>query len=120
MATLTVEGKQYDMNELSDSAKAMANSVAFCDSKINQLEAELAMVKMARNGFVSQLVNELPQQKDEQPKKTTRKRTTATKASPAKKSTTTRKTATNSTEPKKAPTRKRAPAKPKATEAVSE
>lgn len=120
MATLTVEGKQYDMNELSDNAKNMANSVAFCDSKISQLEAELTMVKMARNGFVSQLVNELPQPEAEQPKKTTRKRTTtATKASPAKKSTTTRKT-TSSTETKKAPTRKRAPAKAKATESVSE
>ncbi|CUB02787.1 DUF6447 family protein [Marinomonas fungiae] len=106
MATLTVEGKQFDMDDLSEQARLMANSVAFCDSKINQLEAELAMVKMARSGYIQQLVAELPV--SEAPKKTT----TSNRSSTAKSTTAASKAAVSVDAPVKT-TRKRAPAKPK-------
>lgn len=119
MATLTVEGKQFDMDVLSDKAKGLANSVVFCDNKISQLEAELAMVKMARNGYVAQLVAELPVSEPAK-KTTTRKRTsnaksTTTKRTTAAKSTTAKRTTTASTDTKTPAktTRKRAPAKSK-------
>lgn len=60
MATLTVEGKQFDMNDLSDEAKSHAHSVNFCDNKINQLETEIRALKMARNGYIQQLLSALP------------------------------------------------------------
>ena len=116
MATLFVEGKQFDMDDLTEQARTLANSVAFCDKKINQLEAELAMVKMARSGYAQQLVAALPA--SETPKKTTtRKRTSTAKSTTAKKTTTASKAATSAETPAKT-TRKRAPAKPKTTSAA--
>lgn len=111
MATLIVEGKQFDMEDLTEQARTLASSVAFCDKKINQLEAELAMVKMARSGYAQQLVAELPA--SEAPKKTTtRKRTGTAKSTAAKKTAAASKATTSSETPAKT-TRKRAPAKPK-------
>lgn len=84
MATLTVEGKQYDVDTLSDEAKALMNSVTFTDNKIAQLESELAMARTARNSYVQQLVLALP--KDEEPAKkvATRKRSTKAESTPKK------------------------------------
>lgn len=83
MATLTVDGKQYDVDALSDEAKALMQSVSFTDNKIAQLESELAMVRTARNAYFQQLVAALPKTEPEK-KATTRKRSTATKAAPKK------------------------------------
>ena len=84
MATLTVEGKQYDVETLSDEAKALMNSITFTDNKIAQLESELAMSRTARNSYVQQLVSVLPQDEPAAKKPATRKRTTTAKAAPKK------------------------------------
>ncbi|WP_067216955.1 DUF6447 family protein [Marinomonas gallaica] len=118
MATLTVEGKQFDINELSEEAKSCANSVSFCDNRISQLEAELTVVKMARHGFVQRLVAALPNVEDKTltTKAVTKKRTTrkaenseksATGSSTGKKTTTTRKRATTTAAKKNVATTKK-------------
>lgn len=84
MATLTVEGKQYDVETLSDEAKALMNSITFTDNKIAQLESELAMARTARNSYVQQLVAALPKEDQPVKKNTTRKRAASTKATPKK------------------------------------
>ena len=120
MAILTVEGKQFDMDDLSEEAKSSAQSVAFCDNKINQLEAELAVVKMARNGFVQRLVDALPSvEKKLAAKKTSTRKTTATTKRTATKTadksnpSTTRKRASAATKKSTttSPTRKKSAAK---------
>lgn len=82
MATLTVEGKQFDLDTLADNAKANASAVAFADNKIKQLEQDLALAKAARSYYVAELIKSLPtdDQDDKTAKKPTRKRAPAKKA----------------------------------------
>lgn len=97
MATLTVEGKQFDLETLSDEVKAIANAVSFTDAKIKQVEQELMMARAARAHYVGELLKSLPNQVEEKKtaakKATTRKRTT-TKSAPAKNATSTAKAST--------------------------
>lgn len=89
MATLTVEGKQYDIEALSDEAKALTSSISMVDGKIAQLQAEVAIMQTARNAYVQQLMSSLNSSVEPVKKVATRKRTASTKPAP-KKSTTTR------------------------------
>ena len=118
MAILTIEGKQFDMDDLSEEARSSAQSVAFCDNKINQLEADLAVVKMARNGFVQRLVDALPSvEKNLAAKKTSARKTTAkrtaTKTADKSNPSTTRKRASTATKKSTtaSPTRKKSAVK---------
>lgn len=96
MATLTVEGKQYDLDSLSVEAKANASAITFTDSKIKQLEQELMMARAARAFYVSELIKSLPSEEKTPAKKTaTRKRSTTAKSTAAK-STAATKTSTRS------------------------
>ena len=88
MATLTVEGKEYDIETLSDQAKALTNSITVVDNKVAQLQSELAIMQTARNAYVQQLVASLEGAQAPASKPAAKKRT-ATKAAP-KKTTTTR------------------------------
>jgi len=60
MATITIDGKKYDMDTLSDEAKAQIQSIQFVDSKVTQLQSELAVYQTARNAYVANLKGELP------------------------------------------------------------
>jgi hypothetical protein len=55
MATLTIDDKQYDIEKLSPEAQTKLNSARFCDQKIEQLEAELAIVRTARTAYLQAL-----------------------------------------------------------------
>jgi hypothetical protein len=55
MATLTIDGKQYDIEKIPAEAKAKLDSARFCDKKIEQLEAELAVVRTARSAYLHAL-----------------------------------------------------------------
>ncbi len=50
MPTITTEGKQQDTDKLSDEAKNQLGSIQFVDKKIQELKAELAVYRTARNG----------------------------------------------------------------------
>ena len=60
MATLTIDGKDYDTEQLSDAAKAQLTNVQLVDQKIAQLQQELAIMQTARNAYVHALQAELP------------------------------------------------------------
>lgn len=62
MATLTIDGKTFDLDLLDDEAKSLTNAVSFCDTKISQLESELLVAKTARNSYVNQLITLLPKE----------------------------------------------------------
>jgi len=55
MATLTIDDKRYDIEKLSSEAKAKLDSARFCESKLEQLEAELAVVRTARAAYLQAL-----------------------------------------------------------------
>jgi len=60
MATITIDGKVYDTESLSDEAKAHIQSLKFCDQKVNDLNNELAVVNTARNAYARELQGMLP------------------------------------------------------------
>ncbi len=55
MANITIDGKQYDFEKLSDEAKGKLESVRFCEQRLQQLEAELAVVRTARGAYLQAL-----------------------------------------------------------------
>ncbi len=61
MPTITIDGKQYDTDKLSDEAKNQLGSIQFVDKKIQELKAELAVHQTARNGYGKALSEMLPE-----------------------------------------------------------
>ncbi len=60
MASVTIDGKDYDADALSDSAKAQLLSLQAVDRRIENLQEELAILQTARNAYGSALKAELP------------------------------------------------------------
>lgn len=57
---ITVDGTEYSINDLSQSAKSQLANINFVDTQIQQLTNEQAVVETARVGYVKALKNELP------------------------------------------------------------
>jgi hypothetical protein len=62
MATVTIDSKEYDTEQLSDAAKAQVTNVQLVDQKIAQLQQELAIMQTARNAYANALQAELPKE----------------------------------------------------------
>ena len=62
MPTITIDGKQYDTETMSDEAKAQLGSIQFVDRKIAGLQAEIAALQTARNAYGRALSEMLNQQ----------------------------------------------------------
>ncbi len=59
MASITIDGKEYDLNDLSDKAKEQVANLQFVQSEIKKLEAQLAVNKVAASVYSAALNNEL-------------------------------------------------------------
>jgi len=57
---LTIDGKEYDSEQLTENAKNQLGSVQACDQKIRQLQTELAIAQTARAAYAMALKGELP------------------------------------------------------------
>lgn len=57
--TITVNGKQYAVDDLSESAKAQLVNIRVVDQEISRLEALLAITKTARAAYVQKLGGEV-------------------------------------------------------------
>ena len=55
MTNLVVNGKSYDLDKLSDEAKAQVASLQFVDAELVRLNAQIAVYQTARNAYVSAL-----------------------------------------------------------------
>lgn len=62
MATLTIDGREYDTEQLSEVAKAQVTNIRLVDQKVAQLQQELAIMQTARNAYVHALQAELPKE----------------------------------------------------------
>jgi hypothetical protein len=62
MATLTIDGREYDTEQLSDAAKAQITNIQIVDQKLAQLQQEVAIMQTARNAYVQALQAELPKE----------------------------------------------------------
>lgn len=75
---VTISGKDYDYGSLNETAQKMVANVAAADAKLEQLRTETSMIQLARDVYVQNLLDNLPQ---DQPAATVRP---AAKKAPAK------------------------------------
>ena len=54
--TLTLNGKDYDLTQLSDTARAHVVNIQVVDAEINRLQQQLAIAQTARNAYVAALI----------------------------------------------------------------
>ena len=51
MPKITIDGKDYDVEEISDNVKAQLTSLQFVDNEIKRLSAQIAVLQTARNAY---------------------------------------------------------------------
>ena len=59
MPSLNIDGKEYDIDSLSDGAKGQVVSLQFVQAEIQRLESKLAVCKTAQQAYQVALKNEL-------------------------------------------------------------
>ena len=59
MATITIEGKEYNIDNLNDRAKEQVGSLQFVQNEIQRLQAQLAIHKTAAAAYSTVLKKEL-------------------------------------------------------------
>lgn len=60
MATLNIDGKEYDTEQLSEAAREQLACIQLVDQKLAQLQQEAAILQTARNAYAQALQAELP------------------------------------------------------------
>jgi Family of unknown function (DUF6447) len=60
MTSINIDGKEYELDDLSKDAKAQIDSIVLCDRKLAELQSEAAIVQTARNAYVAALQELLP------------------------------------------------------------
>jgi len=55
MARITIDGTEYDTDNLSDDVKRQVQNVSYCDRKIEELKNEAAVIQTARNAYARSL-----------------------------------------------------------------
>ena len=58
--TITINDKEYNLDDLSDNAKAQLGSLQLSDQEIIRLQQQLAIAQTARNAYAKALNEELP------------------------------------------------------------
>ena len=58
--TITINDKEYILDDLSDAAKAQLGSMQLTDQEIIRLQQQLAIAQTARNAYAQALNAELP------------------------------------------------------------
>jgi hypothetical protein len=59
VATLTFDGKEYETENMSETARAQMASIALCDRKMRELQAEMAILQTAKRAYALALKGEL-------------------------------------------------------------
>ena len=59
MANVTIDGKEYDYDGLSDKAKATLSSIQFVQSELKRLSAQASVLKTAESAYGNTLKQEL-------------------------------------------------------------
>ena len=65
MATVTIDGQEYSLDDLSDNAKGQLNALRVCDGKIQNLQREIAIIQTARATYAKGLAANLPEEESE-------------------------------------------------------
>ncbi len=59
---IKVNDTEYNVDDLSDTAKAQLQNMNFANAEIQRLKIQLAITETARNSYQSALIAELPSQ----------------------------------------------------------
>lgn len=65
MAKVTINGAEYETDDMSDETKAQVQNIAYCDRKIADMKNEIAIVQTARNAYARNLSQALENGDDE-------------------------------------------------------
>lgn len=60
MPTIKIDNKEYDLDKLTDAAKAQLTSLQVADQEIQRLHIQLAIAQTARNSYAKALQEQLP------------------------------------------------------------
>jgi hypothetical protein len=60
MATITIDGKEYDADTLSNEVKAQLISLQVTDQKIAELQTQMAIYQTARAAYAREVLAQLP------------------------------------------------------------
>lgn len=60
MPTITIDNTPYDLDSLSNDAKAQLASIQFVDAELARLQAQAAALQTARNAYAKALQAALP------------------------------------------------------------
>ena len=64
MTNITIDEKDYDVDDLSDEAKAQVVSLNFVDAELNRLQLKIAAMQTARNAYGTALKSLLGEDED--------------------------------------------------------
>ena len=64
MTKITIDEKDYDIDDLSDEAKAQVVSLNFVDAELNRLQLKVAAMQTARNAYATALKSLLGENED--------------------------------------------------------
>ena len=64
MTKITIDEKDYDVDDLSDEAKAQVVSLNFVDAELNRLQLKVAAMQTARNAYANALKSLLGENED--------------------------------------------------------
>ena len=64
MTKITIDEKDYDVDDLSDEAKAQVLSLNFVDAELNRLQLKVAAMQTARNAYGTALKSLLGEDED--------------------------------------------------------
>ena len=64
MTKITIDEKDYDVDDLSDEAKAQVGSLNFVDAELNRLQLKVAAMQTARNAYATALKSMLGEDED--------------------------------------------------------
>ena len=59
MSTITINGKEYNVDSLSDEAKGQIGSIQFVDAELARLQAQAAALQTARIAYSNELQKHL-------------------------------------------------------------
>ncbi len=62
MSNITIDGKSYMLDHLSDAVKGQITSLQVTDAEIQRLNIQLAIAQTARNAYARALADLLPAQ----------------------------------------------------------
>ena len=62
MATLTIDGKEYDTEQLSDAAREQIVNIQIVDEKLRTAQRDAAIMQTARNAYIQARQAELPKE----------------------------------------------------------